>query len=155
MIETLLILGGVGLLITEAFIPLFGLIGLMGLALVITGTILAFNDTLLDHGFGTIFGISFILAALIGGAAYYIFKTYRQKTQTGREGLIGSTARVIDWSGKQGRVKVDGESWHAISNSTFSLSEDDIVTVIAVEGLSLNITKHPEHQPQTQDDQEI
>lgn len=148
MIETLLIAAGIALLIGEAFIPLFGLIGLSGLALIITGILISFNESFIDYGWHTLFGVSFAIAALIGGGGFFAFKHYRKQTQTGREGLIGAPARVIDWSGKQGRVMVDGESWHAESPKKLDLQKDDMVDILSVEGLSLIVIPQDPQQEQ-------
>lgn len=137
----LLIITGIILLISEAFIPLFGILGLTGLALVITGSLLSFNESLIHYGWGTLFGVSVLIALLIGGGTLTALKAYRKKTQTGHEGLIGKQARVLDWGGKQGRVFVDGENWHAVSRTSLTLERDDMVDIIAMESLTLTVAK--------------
>jgi len=138
-LTVLYILVGIILIFSELLIPAFGFFALIGLGLVIAGTSLAYDPTLAEYGMAIILAISFALSLIIGGGGWFAWKAYRKKTDTGKEGLIGDKAKIIDWGGSQGRVFIDGESWHARSEKAYDFEKDDIVIVEAVEDLTLLI----------------
>lgn len=133
----LFVLVGIILILSELFIPMFGFMGLLGLALVIMGSSLAYDPSLTEYGIAMIFACSLALALVIGGGGYVAWKAYRKKTETGKEGMIGDSARVLDWNDKQGRVFVDGENWHAQSEKSLDLKEDDTVRILEMKDLTL------------------
>ena len=57
----------------------------------------------------------------------------RRPVVTGEEEMIGSRARVVDWHGQEGRVRVHGEVWRARDPAPGSPGQE--VEVIAIEGL--------------------
>ena len=61
----------------------------------------------------------------------------RYRVRTGVEGLIGSSAEVIEPCDPRGRVRVRGEIWHARCSSTAEVGER--VTVTGVNGLTLEV----------------
>lgn len=139
----LYILVGIILILSEVFIPLFGMFALIGLGLVIAGTALSYDPSLAEYGMAMILATSLALSLVIGGGVFAAFKAYRKQTQTGKEGLIGDDAVIVDWDGKQGRVFIDGESWHAASDHPRNFTKDDIVRVVAMTDLTLTIEPKP------------
>ena len=133
------ILVGIVLILSEIFIPLFGMFALIGLGLVIAGTALSFDPSLAEYGMAMILAISLTLSLIIGGGGFMAVKAYRKKTETGKDGMIGDDASIVDWDGKQGRVFIDGESWHAESAKAYDFTKDDIVRVVRVQDLTLFI----------------
>lgn len=133
----ILLILALALLIAEAFIPLFGIWGVSGLALLITAGFLSMNAAL---GIGAILGISFALAFGIAGFCYWGYLRYRQAPGQMRNDLIGKRARVIDWDGKQGRICVDGlKNYHAASERPYGFKIDDVVVITAADYLSVSI----------------
>jgi len=135
----LFIIVGIILIASELFIPMFGFFGLLGLALIFAGTSLAYDPSLADYGMAMILACAMALALVVGGGGLVAWKAYRKKTETGKEGLIGDTARVIDWNDRQGRVFVDGENWHAESAAPHDFQKDDVVRIIEMNDLTLFI----------------
>lgn len=133
------ILVGLILIFSELLIPAFGFFALLGLGLVIAGTSLAYDPTLAEYGMAMILATSFALSLIIGGGGWFAWKAYRQKTDTGKEGLIGDKAEIIDWNERQGRVFIDGETWHARADKACDFEKGDSVIVEAVEDLTLII----------------
>jgi membrane-bound serine protease (ClpP class) len=62
----------------------------------------------------------------------------RRRSVTGAEGMVGKVGDVTDWSGRAGRVRIDGELWRA--ESPTPLAAGDAVVVRAVRGLTLDVT---------------
>ena len=130
---------GILLLVVEAFIPLFGLWGLSGLTLLITGLILSLNDSLMNYGFGAVLAVAFVLALLCGSAGLYGYRVYQEKNKVAKQDLTGMKAVVLDWDGKQGRVRVDEKSWHAYSEKKYDIKAGDIVIITEADGLTLTV----------------
>ena len=51
--------------------------------------------------------------------------------------MIGAPAKVLDWDGTKGRVRVRSETWQARADATFTAGEE--VRVTAMDGLVLQI----------------
>ena len=130
---------GIILIFSELLIPAFGFFALIGLALIFAGTSLAYDPTLAEYGMAMILAVSLALSLIVGGGSWYAWKAYRKKTETGKEGLIGDEARIVDWDGAQGRVFIDGESWHAQTDKACDFAKGDLVRVIKVHDLTLII----------------
>lgn len=132
-----LIVLGLALLAAEAFIVSGGLLALGGLAAFAIGALMlvdtdieAFRlDWRLVIGATGVLGVSAFLLLTYGLAAL------SRKVTTGAKGLIGQGGRVLDWTGEEGHVLVDGERWHA--RSTEPLSAGESIKVKSVDGLTL------------------
>jgi membrane-bound serine protease (ClpP class) len=133
---------GVVFMIAESFIPSFGVLGFGGLAAFILGATIMF-DTELMPGMAldgqVIAGIAALGALTIALAAYLTWSVYKKRMSTGVESLVSATAEIIEWSGDQGRVRVQGEIWQAYSDEALKFSKGDKVVVAKVEELTLKI----------------
>ncbi|MCB1591706.1 MAG: hypothetical protein KDI90_04560 [Alphaproteobacteria bacterium] len=137
---TFLYVIGLSLLIAEIGVVSFGLLAFNGLVALFaaysiqTGTVLLFG---LPVDWNIVFGIGFVEFALIVGTIAIHAHLRNLKTDTGKEGMIGAKATVLDWSGKNGQVRLEGEIWKASSSHRLDLSPNDEVTIEAVEKLKL------------------
>jgi membrane-bound serine protease (ClpP class) len=72
-------------------------------------------------------------------------KSRRSRVVTGVEGLVGASARVLDWDGRAGHVFAAGERWAA--DGPEGLQPGQSVTVTAVHGLQVAVQPTPEPWP--------
>jgi membrane-bound serine protease (ClpP class) len=81
----------------------------------------------------------YVLIVLVSIAAYVaVARAMRSPVETGAEGIVGRTGEVVEPEGGVGRVRVEGEIWHAVSSD--ELVPGDRVEVVAVEeGLTLRV----------------
>jgi membrane-bound serine protease (ClpP class) len=110
-----LLLLGVAFMIVEAFVPSFGVFGIGGIvAFVLGSAILIESDA---PGFRLSWTVIGGTAAASGGVLIfllgYIWRAHRRPVKTGTEEMIGSEAKVLNWSGGEGYVQVHGERWRA------------------------------------------
>ena len=63
----------------------------------------------------------------------------RYRVRTGKEALIGSTGEVIEACDPRGRVRLRGEIWHAVCDSSAPVGER--VTITGIEGLTLHVER--------------
>src|SRR3954467_863722 len=66
----------------------------------------------------------------------------RRRPQVGRETLIGRRARVLTPLTPTGQVMLDGERWQARASGGQAQPGDEVV-VLAVDGLTLTVTRQP------------
>jgi membrane-bound serine protease (ClpP class) len=64
-----------------------------------------------------------ISAAFLIFVCGYAWRAHRRKVLGGPEELIGSEAIVLDWSGGEGHVMVEGERWNARGDGAFAKGE--------------------------------
>ena len=130
---------------TEVFVTSGGLLTVGGLISLIIGSMIMFGARPGIEGFVIDW---WVIAAVAGGvAAFFVFvvqavvRTQRGKQSTGQEGLIGMVAEVRTVLNPRGTVFVHGELWGAILDEGQAADPGEEVTVTAVEGLKLRVTK--------------
>lgn len=134
-----LIVLGLALMAGEAFTPSFGILGIGGaIAFMLGGAILIDTDV-------PQFRISWPVLAGVAvaslGATVLIARlaltSRRREVVSGREELIGSQGKVIDWNEGRGHVFVHSERWRA--TGVDFLRPGEAVRVTALDGLTLQV----------------
>jgi len=136
-----LIIFGLILIIAEAFIPSFGILGIGGIISFVIGSII-----LVDTELG-VYRVSLpMISAVITAAALLLIMTMRiflrirrQAPVSGIQMFVGQSGESIDNFTDSGMVKVEGELWQAITDTP--LQKGDKVKIKAVNGLELTVTK--------------
>jgi membrane-bound serine protease (ClpP class) len=128
---------GVAFMVAEAFTPTFGILGFSGLvAFVIGATMLVDTDV---PAYQISWWVIGVMAALSGAVLIlllgFTWRAYRHPAVSGTARMVGSEARVLDWSDGAGHVWVEGERWQASADHV--LAEGDPVRVRRVDGLTL------------------
>jgi len=137
---------GVAFMVAEAFTPTFGILGFSGLvAFVIGATMLVDTDV---PAYQISWWVIGVMAALSGAVLIlllgFTWRAYRRPAVSGAARMVGSEARVLDWSVGVGHVWVEGERWQASAER--ELAAGDPVRVRQVDGLTLVV------DPETGDD---
>ena len=134
-----LILLGIGLMVGEAFMPSFGMLGVAGIVAFVIGSIILMDTE--APGFGIHGGI--IAGVAMASALFFIFvvgffiKARRAPVVSGAEELAGAEAVVLaDFHGR-GAVRVHGERWNAVAE--VPLRAGQRVRVVGREGLTLKV----------------
>jgi membrane-bound serine protease (ClpP class) len=132
-----LVLLGIGLMVAEAHIGSFGVIGVAGIVAFVIGAIMMFPSG--APGFSL--SLPVVAAATIMTAALFLLvltmllRSRRRPVVTGKEGLLGTEGETVAWDGGEGRVLVNGEIWRARAQRP--LEKGDRIRVIDREGLVL------------------
>lgn len=143
-----LVLLGVALMVAEAFLPSFGIVGIGGIAAFAIGSLLMFDAGV--PGFAIAWPV--VVAATIASAAFLLlglsvgWRAHRRAVVTGERALIGRLGRVVQWNGDCGQVHVHGENWHAESDA--NLSPGDSIRIVARKDLTLVIEPASRPAPQ-------
>jgi membrane-bound serine protease (ClpP class) len=148
-----LMLIGIGFMIAEAFTPTFGVLGIGGLIAFVLGAAFLFDtdEPAYQLSWWVIAGTAIVSGLVLTLLLGYAWRTTRQPVVGGEMGLVGQTARVIDWWGPEGHVFVHGERWAA--RSAEPLKEGQSVRVLRLDGLTLVVSPSApdEALPQPQD----
>jgi membrane-bound serine protease (ClpP class) len=134
-----LILIGVALIVTELFLPSFGVIGIGGVVAFIIGSIILM-DTDVEG-----FAVSMPLVVTVGAAAAALFSAtvllaVRQRKRpivSGREEMIGATAEAIDSFSESGQVRAHGEIWSARVSEPVTRGQS--LRIRSIDGLTLEV----------------
>ena len=139
----LLIFLGVGLLISEAFVTSYGILGLGGVSAFLIGSLFLIDTSKTDLAVNRdiIYGAAVALTLIILGIGYIVARERRHRATTGVEGLIGEVGEVREpiAPGKPGKVFVHGEIWRATSPD--ALVQGARARVKAVNGLEIQVEK--------------
>lgn len=135
---------GVGMLVAEAFLPSFGVIGVGGLVAFVLGSLLLFDtpDSTVRVDRGLIAAAALTLGSFTFVVGWLVVRAQRQRSSVGAEGMlgeIGQVRRVLE-PGRRVKVFVHGEYWEAESDEP--LQEGDMVEVVAINGLRLRVRRH-------------
>lgn len=137
-----LIVLGIVLMVSEAFVPSFGSLGFGGIIAFAAGSLILFDEESLRVSRALITGTTGVSALVILMVMGQLLRMRKKKIRTGAEAIIGTTGEVIDDFTGEGRIWLFGESWQA--ESEVPLKKGDKVKIIAQNGLVLRIEKHLE-----------
>ena len=135
-----LIIVGLALMVAEAFAPSFGALGLGGIAAFVFGAIMMFDSGIPGFGISILFvSIIAIFAALaIIWLVGFLIKLRRRGAVSGRGSIIGGIGTAMaDFTGNEGKIWLEGESWAA--TSAVPVAKDQRVLVTAMDGLILSV----------------
>ena len=109
---------GAGLLVAEAFIGSFGVLGVAGIAALVAGAVMLMDTE--APGFTIslwlVGGVAAGLGSLLLMAMAMIARSRFRRVAIGPERIRGTLAEVQSWSGRHGVVRFEGEIWEARSS---------------------------------------
>jgi membrane-bound serine protease (ClpP class) len=132
-----LIFLGLTFLISEAFIPSFGSLGIGGVVAFAIGSLILIDDETLRISIPIIVGTTATSAVLILLLMGRMLTIRKKKVRTGGEALIGMIGEAAyDFAG-EGRIWLMGESWQAKSSGMIGKGEK--VRITSRSGLELTV----------------
>lgn len=140
-----LILVGVGMLIAEAFLPSFGILGLGGFISLILGSVFLVdpqNEAGMRISWLTIAPTAIVIGGGFLALGYLILRSEKAPIKSGSEGLVGATGTVLaDFLAGKGQIRVSGAIWAASCTLEQQLHTGDEVVVSKINGLNLLVSK--------------
>ncbi len=128
---------GLALMVTEAFIPSFGALGVGGAIAFALGSMLTFDTPGYRLAWPVVAGATAVSAALFVLVLAMLVRARRRPVTTGDTSLVGAKAEVIAWTGKEGEVRALGERWRACADQPLSPGQE--VRIVGREGLTLRV----------------
>jgi membrane-bound serine protease (ClpP class) len=106
---------GIAFMVAEAFTPTFGILGFGGLIAFVIGSAMLVDTDVPAYQvswwmIGTMAAMSAAVLVLLLG---YTLRAYRRPPVSGSIRMVGTQAKVLDWSGNGGFVWAEGERWSA------------------------------------------
>jgi membrane-bound ClpP family serine protease len=149
-----LVLAGAGLLVAEAHLPTFGLLGVAGLVSLVAGGAIAVDAS--GGGLALVVIVALVLAITAGVALATVVRgarsVSRRRAKTGVEALVGHIGVVRHELEPVGQVFVDGALWNARPCSFEEpgpLREGEHVVVEQIQGLTLSVRRAEEWELET------
>ncbi|MFZ3042888.1 MAG: nodulation protein NfeD [Thiobacillus sp.] len=134
-----LIILGIVLMISEAFIPSFGALGVGGLIAFVIGSVMLIDTDV--PGYGIPWALIVPLAVTSGLFSFFVVgmavKARARPVVTGAEQMIGATGEILEDMENEGWAHVHGEQWRV--RSKVPLKRGDRVRVRARRDLTLDV----------------
>ncbi|MGH8146550.1 MAG: NfeD family protein [Rhodanobacteraceae bacterium] len=134
-----LILLGVILIISEAFVPAYGVLGTGGVVSFVIGSVILMHTGVPGFGIAlpVVIGVAIAAAGIIAGIVWLAVRSHKRPVVSGREQMLGAIGEVVaDFEGR-GAVHVHGERWQARSN--VPLRRGQSVAITGMQGLILDV----------------
>ncbi len=130
---------GILLMVMEAFVPSTGVLGIGGVIAFIVGSVILMDTE--SEGFKIALPLiiavaafsAFVLVFLVGLA----LRARRSTVVSGAAAMIGESAEALQDFAHEGRVRVHGEVWHAVTEQ--AMRKGDTLPVKSVDGLQVTL----------------
>ena len=134
-----LIILGLAMMASEAFVTSFGVLGIGGVIAFISGaTILIDTDIpAFRISWPLTAGIALTSLALSLIIIRLVFSSHKRPVVTGSEEMVRTHGEVLEWRGRRGHVLAHGERWAAVSETP--LKKGQQVRVAGIEGIILKV----------------
>jgi membrane-bound serine protease (ClpP class) len=135
---------GIALLVSELFLPSFGILGVGGIVAFVLGSLLLFDTPESDLTVepAIVYAAAATFGAFTLAVGYLVVRTQRRRASLGSEGLldeIGEVRQAIGGGDSPGKVAVHGELWTAVASHP--VEEGARVRVTRVDGLRLTVRR--------------
>lgn len=138
-----LILLGLAFIVAEAFVPSFGVLGVGGLVAFVAGSVILMDGSHRDVSLPVVGGVGAIAAGFLLWMVTRLVSLRRRTPVYGSEHVTQEVATASEAfmpaeDGYRGYVRMNGERWHAQSDTPVSGGER--LRVLAVDGLTVKVT---------------
>ncbi len=132
-----LILVGLGLIVGEAFMPSFGILGIGGVVAFVIGSVILMDAEHLSISLPMIGGVAGLAAILMLWVMTRFVGLRRAPVRTGQEELMQAQATALEDFEGEGHVRLHGERWRAISAGP--VRRGQLLRVVRVDGLTVEV----------------
>jgi membrane-bound serine protease (ClpP class) len=127
------------LIVSEAFVPAYGVLGTGGVISFVIGSVILMDTGVPGYGIALplVVGIAIAAAGILAGIVWMAMRSHKRPVVSGREQMVGAIGEVVaDFEGR-GTVHVHGERWQA--RSDVPLKRGQAVAVTGMHGLVLDV----------------
>lgn len=139
-----LIVLGMALMISEAFVPSFGALGIGGIIAFSVGSLILMDDEGLKISLSVITATTALSVCVMVLLMGRLFSIRKKKIVTGDEAIAGMTGEALEDFVGEGRIEFQGELWLAKSSDIIKRGEK--VKIISRSGLKLKVQSLREGQ---------
>lgn len=136
----LIVLGGI-LILAEAFVPSFGVLGIGGVVAMVLGSIMLVDTEVpgMEVSYELIGAIAAVGGLVVLGIMTMVGRSLRMPRLASNKAMEGRTGQVTQVTEEGYKVSIDGEFWDADSDA--ELSEGETVEVTEQDGLRLKVRR--------------
>jgi membrane-bound serine protease (ClpP class) len=135
-----LVVVGIALMVGEALLPSFGVLGVGGLVAFVLGSVMLMDAEYLAISVPLIGGVALISGGLMLWTLMRFATLRRRPAHSGAEQLIGEEAVALEDFNTRGHVRLHGERWNAVSD--VPVKQGDTLKVIRLDGLTVHVASH-------------
>ncbi|SFH18385.1 NfeD family protein [Modicisalibacter xianhensis] len=132
-----LVLLGLGLIVGEALMPSFGILGIGGIVAFVVGSVILMDDRNMAVSVPLIGGVALVASGFMLWAVIGFVRMRRKRPRTGHDELLGAEAVALENFTTSGHVRLGGERWNARSRQPVEKGQH--LKVVAVDGLTLEV----------------
>jgi membrane-bound serine protease (ClpP class) len=134
-----LIILGIALMVSEAFVPSFGALGLGGCVAFIIGSVMLIDTDIPGYGISwmLILPVAVTTASFIFIIATMALRARERPVVTGSEEMLGAQGEIMEDMQNTGWARIHGEAWQVRSKAP--LARGDKVRIVARHGLILDV----------------
>ncbi|WP_036188366.1 NfeD family protein [Marinimicrobium agarilyticum] len=134
----LIVLGGC-LILAEAFIPSFGVLGIGGVVALVFGSIMLVDTDVpgMEVSYEIVGAVAAVGSLAVLGIVTMVGRSLRMPRRDAAHAMVGREAELAQVSGHSGKVRIDGEFWNVTSEQPLTLG--DQVEVVDQDGLHLKV----------------
>ncbi|WP_136069307.1 NfeD family protein [Modicisalibacter radicis] len=144
-----LILLGLALIVGEAMVPSFGVLGIGGIVAFVAGSVMLMDDRNLAVSLPLIGGVALVASGFMLWVMLRFMHLRRRTPRAGQRELIGAEATALDdfvpgefGESAQGHVRLRGERWRARSEQPARAGQR--LRVTALDGLTAEVAPEPD-----------
>ncbi|MBZ9559918.1 MULTISPECIES: nodulation protein NfeD [Modicisalibacter] len=136
-----LVVLGLALIVGEAMVPSFGVLGIGGIVAFVAGSVILMDDRNLAVSLPLIGGVALVASGFMLWVAMRFLRLRRRPPKAGQDEMIGARATALhDFRGgaeAEGHVWLHGERWRARSRGPVKAGES--LKVVAIDGLTVEV----------------
>ena len=129
---------GLALMVGEAFMPSFGVLGVGGIISFVLGSVMLMDAEHLAISLPLIGGVALVSGGLMLWTLTRFATLRRRPAHSGAEQLIGADAVALEDFETSGHVRLHGERWNAVSDAP--VKRGGKLVVMRLEGLTVYVT---------------
>ncbi|MGO1718536.1 MAG: NfeD family protein [Halomonas sp.] len=129
---------GLALMVGEAFMPSFGVLGVGGIIAFVLGSVMLMDAEHLAISLPLIGGVALVSGGLMLWTLTRFATLRRRPAHSGAEQLIGADAVALEDFETSGHVRLHGERWNAVSDAP--VKRGGKLVVMRLEGLTVYVT---------------
>ncbi|SDN86101.1 NfeD family protein [Vreelandella arcis] len=135
-----LIVVGLALIVGEALMPSFGVLGVGGIIAFVLGSVMLMDSEYLAISLPLIGGVALLSGGLMLWTLTRFASLRRTQAHTGAEQLIGAIAIALEDFETNGHVRLHSERWNAVSDAP--VKQGDKLKVLRLEGLTVYVSHY-------------
>ncbi|TVP52925.1 MAG: nodulation protein NfeD [Halomonas sp.] len=132
-----LMLVGIALMVGEALMPSFGVLGAGGIVAFVLGSVMLMDAEYLAISLPLIGGVALVSGSLMLWTLTRFATLRYRPAHTGAEQILGEHAIALEDFDTRGHVRLQGERWNALSS--VPVKKGDTLKVVRLEGLTVHV----------------